>query len=93
MWWRRELGEDFQYPTDMRSVLELEVEDGTTGGKLFEKMAERYGPVQERIIPDHRFSSCVVFLMNGQFITADDLYQRILGNGDEITVLPAYSGG
>lgn len=93
MWLSKELGQDFESPSDMRSILQTSVEDGTTVRKLFEDLAVRYRPISEKVFKDHSFSQYVVVIINDRITSTVELYDRILEEGDKVTVLPMYVGG
>ena len=93
LWLGKELGGDFESPSTMRSVLESAVEEGTTVRELFEDLAERYGPVRDKVFSDHGFAPHVIATMNERVISVRELYDRVLEEGDRITVLPMYAGG
>ena len=88
-----ELGDDFKSPSNTRSVLETVVEDGTTVGKFFEDLADRYRPIGEKVFSNHEFAPYVVVTMNDRIISADGLPDRVLENGDKIMVFHMYVGG
>jgi len=90
-----ELGEDFRSLSHMRSVLEATVKEGTTVGKLFGQLADRYPPIGEKVFDrkTQRFCGDVVVTFNERVISPSDVYGRILQRGDKITVLPVYAGG
>lgn len=93
MWLGKELGKEFESPTDSRAVLETDIEDGTTVRRLFEDLASRYSRIREKIFNDHRFSKLVVVAVNGRGISADKVYDRVLRDGDRITLIPISMGG
>lgn len=93
MWMGKELGEDFDSPSAMRSVMETEVEQGTTGRKLFEDLAARYRPIEQKVFNAGSFDPYVVLTLNGRSIAASQLCDRVLEDGDKITVMPVYFGG
>lgn len=93
MWLAKELGEDFQSPSQMRSILETTVEEGTTVRQLFENLADRYPPIGRKVFRDHSFDQYVVVNLNDRSVSAAKLCDRVLEDGDKITVLPMYLGG
>jgi len=93
MWMRGELGDDFKSPSSMRSVSETVVEDGTTVGKLFEDLADRYRPIREKVFSNHEFAPYVVVTLNERVTSADGLRDRVLEADDKIMVFPMYVGG
>lgn len=95
MWMGKELEEDFHSPSDMRSVLEVNIEDGITARELFADLAERYKAIGEKIFDKEKggFTQNVVVTLNDRVITPNTLYERALTNGDKLLILPIYSGG
>lgn len=93
MWLAEQLGQDFVSPSKMRSVLETEVKEGTTVRDLFEDLAERYPPIRQKVFRDHSFDQYVVVNLNNRSVSAVKLCDRVLEDGDKITVLPMYLGG
>jgi molybdopterin converting factor small subunit len=93
LWFGKELGDDFESPSDMRSVLETAVEAGTSVRELFEKLAEEYGHVRDRVFTGPGFAPHVVATLNERVINASELLDRVLEEGDKVTVLPIYAGG
>ena len=88
-----ELGEDFQSPSPVRSVLETVVQDGTKVGELLEDLADRYGPIRERIFSEHCFTPSVVVTLNERIVHVARLCDSTLVDGDRIAVIPVYAGG
>ena len=93
MWLGKELGPDFESPTDMRAALETDVENGTTVQQLFEEIAEKYPVVREKIYPDHQLGQYIVATLNYKGMNRAELLERVLQDGDVVTVLPIYVGG
>ena len=97
MWLGKELGGDFQSPSEMRSVTEMEVEGGTTMQELFEHLAHCHPAIAQKIYnPKNK-----KFYANLSVIVTDknDLIRpyrsenNVLNDGDRIKVLPIYAGG
>lgn len=93
MWLGKELGPDFESPTDMRAALETDVDDGMTVRDLFERMAEKYQIIREKIYRDHQLDQYIVATLNYKGLNRDELLDHPLQNGDVVTVLPIYVGG
>lgn len=97
LWLRlgKELGEEFHWISDSCALLEKEIEEGTTVRNFFEELSEKYSIFQERIFEREkgRISPEVVVTLNDRIIDPSELYDRILGDGDKITLLPMFSGG
>jgi len=49
LWLNKELGGDFQSPSEMRSLTEMEVENGTTVRNLFDRLADRYPVIGQKV--------------------------------------------
>ena len=93
----KELGGDFQSPSEMRSIIEIDVEDGMTVKKLFSHLADRYPPIGEKIFNRGNESFYpnlnVIVTFNDRVISPHNVEDRILKDGDKIMVLPLYAGG
>ena len=95
LWMEKELGGDFRPISDMRSRLEINVEEGATIRELFDKLADRYRAIDEKIFDRKKrlFSGGVAVTLNDRVISPRDMYDKTLKTCDKITVLPAYAGG
>ena len=95
MWLGRELGEDFEPISEMRSKKEENVEEGTTIRQLLDRLARHYSPVAQKIfdINEKRVYPYVVVNYNDRVISPYEVHDRILKDGDKIIVLPMYMGG
>ena len=95
MWMGEELGENFQSLSHMRSMLHTQVMEGTTVRELFSRLAEQYSPIEDKVFRscEMRFHPYVVTTLNHKVVSAGELYDRALKEGDTITVLPMYMGG
>ena len=93
LWLGNELGKDFESPSAMRSVMETAVEDGTTARELFESLSERYGAVRDKVFTGAGFAPHVVATLNERAISAAELIDHELKEGDKLIVLPTYGGG
>lgn len=93
MWLGKELGNDFESPSTMRSALETVVEDGTTVGQLFGELADRYCPIREKVFRNCSFVPHVAVTLNERIVSAYGLCDRVMQDGDRITVMPVYAGG
>jgi sulfur carrier protein ThiS len=95
LWLGKEMGEDFNSPSEMRSVREEEVNEGTTIRQLLYDLAKRYSPIAQNIfnINDKKIFPHVVMTYNDMVISPHIVHDQILGNGDKITILPMYMGG
>jgi molybdopterin converting factor small subunit len=95
MWMGDELGEGFRSPSDMRSILEVDAEDGTTVRDLCTDLADRYPSIDEKVFDRRRmrFHPTVVATLNDRVISPAELHARRLRDGDKVLTLPVYSGG
>lgn len=87
----QEWGPDFESQTGKHPTLNLCVPDGTTVRALFEDL-ERY-PMVKREVFDRNFRPEINLALNSLVMGHDEIYQRVLTDGDRITVLPVYMGG
>jgi molybdopterin converting factor small subunit len=87
----KDLGPDFESPTDPRAALNLCVADGTTVRALFEDL-ERYPMIKQEIF-DCNFHADINLALNSLVMGHDELYDRVLTDGDRISVFPMYVGG
>ena len=84
-------GPDFESQAGKHPTLNLCVPDGTTVRALFEDL-ERYPIVKQEVF--HRnFRPEINLAMNSLVMGHDELYDRVLTDGDRRTVLPVYVGG
>ncbi len=86
-----EWGPDFESQADRRATLNLCVADGTTVRALFEDL-ERYPMVKDKIFC-RNFRPEINLALNARVMGHDELYDRVLTDGDKISVLPMYMGG
>ena len=84
-------GPDFESQAGKHAILNLSVPDGTTVRALFEDL-ERY-PMVKKDIFDRNFRPEINLALNSLVVGHDELYDRVLTDGDRITVLPMYVGG
>lgn len=95
LWMGRELGENFHSPSDMRSTLEIKMEDGTRIRELFTQLSESSRPIGEKIFNSEKkdFYPYLVVTLNDRVLSPLEAPDRILREGDKVTVLPMYMGG
>ncbi|OGR24210.1 MAG: hypothetical protein A2139_10980 [Desulfobacca sp. RBG_16_60_12] len=93
MWLGKELGPPFESPSDMRSVLETDVEEASTVRELFEDLAKRFRAVERKVFRNRGFAPYVAMIINDRSTSAADACDRVLVDGDKVVVLPAYVGG
>jgi sulfur carrier protein ThiS len=95
MWLGNELREDFESVSEMRSIKEEAVEEGTTIRELLDNLAIRYLTIAHNIfdIKEKRVYPHIVMVYNDQVISPHIVHEQVLKNGDKITILPMYMGG
>ena len=95
LWLGKELGQDFKSLPDMRSELEIKLEEDTAIGKLFDQLAGRYPVIGEKVFNREKqiFYENIVVTFNEKVISPYKVYETILKEGDKIIVLPVYTGG
>ena len=95
LWLGKELRGDFQSPSEMRSVKELRVEEGTTIQDLLDDLAKRYSPIARTVfdIRVKRIYRHVVLNYNDRVISPHIVHEKVLRDGDKITIFPVYVGG
>ena len=95
MWLSNELRGDFESPSEMRSIKEEKVKVGTTIWELLNSLARGYPPIAKNVFDTEakRLYSHVVITYNGRVISPHIVHNKILRDGDKITILPMYVGG
>jgi len=95
LWLGGELKGDFESPSEMRSIREEVVEEGTSIGDLLHSLANRYHPIRQRVfdIEDRRLRTDVVVTHNDRVTHPQTVLEQILKDGDKITIMPLYTGG
>ena len=97
MWLGDQMGADFQSPSEMRSLKEMEVEEGLTVIQLFDRLAVQYPLIGEKVFnrESKRFhpNLSVIATQNGQVVSPFNIEENRLKDGDKITVMPLYAGG
>ncbi len=95
LWMGEELDKDFHSPSDMRSTMDMNAQGGTTIMGLFAHLADRNGPIGEKIYNRGKrdFYPNLVVTLNDRVISPNEIHKRILEDGDKVTVLPMYMGG
>jgi molybdopterin converting factor small subunit len=88
----KEWGPEFEFPADKRAALNLCVKDGTTVRALFEDL-ERYPAIKSEVFSGRNFRPEINLALNSLVMGHDELYDRVLTDGDRISVLPMYVGG
>ncbi len=95
LWLGDELKGEFESPSKMRSIRVERTEEGTTIRQLLQDLAKRYPPIAKTVydIEANRPYPHVVVNYNDRVISPYEVYDRILKDGDKITVLPMFFGG
>ncbi len=95
LWLDKKLSEDFKSASDMRSELEIKLEEDTTVRKLFGQLSERYPVMREKVFHTKKqvFYEDIVVTLNEKVMSPYKIYETKLKEGDKIIVLPVYAGG
>lgn len=95
LWLGRELGDDFASPSEMRSIREESVEEGTRIRQLLDSLAGRYPPIARCVFDTKakRLLPHIVVNYNDRVISPHIVHDQLLKDGDKITILPVYVGG
>ncbi len=97
LWLNKELGEEFQSPSEMRSVAEMNVEEWTTVQDLFTRLADRYPIIGQKVFnrQNGKFypNLSVILTSKEEVISPYSGEDSVLKDGDRIKVLPIYVGG
>jgi molybdopterin synthase sulfur carrier subunit len=83
-------------PSQLRAAAggasEAEV-DGKTVGEALDSLYEQFGDLRDRISEDGGLRRFVNVYVGGEDIRFLDGLETAIGDGDEITILPAVAGG
>jgi molybdopterin converting factor small subunit len=97
LWLNKELGGEFQSPSEMRSLTEMEVENGTTVRNLFDRLADRYPVIGQKVFnrQNKKFypNLSVILTSKDEVISPYSGEDNVLKDGDKIKILPIYVGG
>lgn len=95
MWIGNDLGKDFESLSEMRSRKKESVEETITIRQFLDSLARRYPPIAREIfnIQEGNLYSNIVVIHNDKVISPYIVHERILEDGDKITILPMYAGG
>lgn len=95
LWLGKELGGDFASPSEMRSIREERVEEGTTIRQLLDNLADRYPPIAQNIFDAKakKLLPHIVVNYNDRVISPHIVHDQLLKDGDKVTILPVYVGG
>jgi sulfur-carrier protein len=83
-------------PAQLRSLTGNEAEtevDGSSVGEALEALYDRYDGLRERMTENGELRRFVNVYVGGEDIRFGDGLDTPLGDGDEITILPAVAGG
>ena len=91
----KELGDDFQAPTSMRSEITLNFKPGAKVGDIFGNLARRYPPIKEKVFDPAlgAFNQYVIVFINDRAYPQGMVVEKTLEDGDKIRVSPVYFGG
>lgn len=86
---------EFSGNSDPFIIMENEIDYNTTVRNFFKSLSERYPLIGERIFLKEKciFSPDVVITFNDMVVNHNEVYEKILRDGDKITVLPMFGGG
>lgn len=97
LWLNQELRGDFESPSEMRSLTEMDVEEGTTVERLFDYLAYRHPVIGQTVFSrqDKKFypNLSIILISNDERISPYSGENSVLKDGDRIKVLPMYAGG
>lgn len=83
-------------PTQLRAAAggEAEIEaSGSTVGEVLDSVFDAHGELRERITQDGDLRRFVNVYVSGEDIRFQEGLQTPIGEGDEVTILPAVAGG
>ena len=83
-------------PTQLRAVTDGDAEtevDGETVGEVLDALFDRYGDLRGRICEDGQLRRFVNVYVGGEDIRFTDGLETEVGEGSEVTILPAVAGG
>ncbi|GAH57155.1 unnamed protein product [marine sediment metagenome] len=95
LWLGKELGEDFKSLSEMRSLKEENVEEGTTIHQLLDSLAQCYPPIAQNIFDPKlkKVNPQLLVNYNDKMISPYVVKEQVLKDGDKITIFPVYVGG
>jgi len=95
LWLGKELKGEFQTPSEMRAIKEVHVEEGTTIRDLLDNLAKHYSPIARAVFDrqEKRVYRHVVVNYNDQVTNPHNVHEKVLKDGDKITIFPIYTGG
>ena len=83
-------------PAQLRNLTANEAEaqvDGATVGQVLEAVYSRYDGLRDRITENGELRRFVNVYVGGEDIRFGDGLETPVGDGDEVTILPAVAGG
>lgn len=91
----QELGEGFQILSPLRSRIKVEIPEGTTLRELLEAMGSRNPGLKELLFEAQGgcLKNQLLFIKNNRLDSPSRLLEQALADGDQVRVLPVYSGG
>ena len=94
-WMGKDFGGDFKPLSATRSLLEIDAENGSTVKSLFGQLTEQYDQIDKEVFckETQNFYPDIVVIFNDRMIRVDQLNNKVLHEGDCITILPMYVGG
>ncbi len=97
MWLGDKLGGGFQALSEMRSFLEIEVEEGVTVVQVFDRLAVQNSVIAEKIFDrkSRKFfpNLSAVVTQDGLVVSPFNIEKSPIREGYKITLLPLYAGG
>ena len=93
---RAEMAVKVKIPTQLRTATEGESSaevEGSTVGEVLDALYQRYGELRSRIAEDGALRRFVNVYVGGEDIRFLDGLDTPVGDGDEVTILPAVAGG
>ncbi len=83
-------------PAQLRSLTGNEAEtevEGSTVGEVLDALYDRYDGLRDRITEDGELRRFVNVYVGGEDIRFGEGLETAVGEGDEVTILPAVAGG
>jgi sulfur-carrier protein len=90
------MGVTIKIPAQLRNLTGNESEtevDGSSVGEALDALYERYDGLRDRITEDGELRRFVNVYVGGEDIRFGEGLDTPVGDGDEITILPAVAGG
>ncbi|NWF57365.1 MAG: MoaD/ThiS family protein [Syntrophaceae bacterium] len=97
LWLGNEPGVGFQALSEMRSLREMDVEEGLTVTQLLDRLAAESPVIEEKVFDRKNRkllpNLSVVVTHDGLVVSPFDVEKSPIGDGYKITILPLYVGG